>query len=112
MKARIVGGEFDGVEFEVSGATVDNIRKAEKYHDVKEYCRKSKFYFNFNATFVPAKTKGHNYDRVPLPNCNDLWTFAAFDWVKAFCEHFKGTYSCWPHHSISLDCANYLWIKI
>lgn len=112
MHARIVGGEFNGVEFEVSDTTIDNIRKVEKYQDVKKYCRENKVYSAYHVEFVAAKTGGYNYVRVPLPTCNDLWTFAAFDWVKTFCEHFNNTYSCWPHHNTGLDCVNYLWIKV
>lgn len=54
-----------------------------------------------------------NYVTVPLPNCNDTWTFAAFDWVKAFCKEFDSVgHSVYPVHYDSLDNANYLYIKI
>lgn len=113
MKARIVGGEFDGVEFQVSIETQKEIEeKMNKYYDVKEYCRKHKVFYSHDAKFVRGESSGYNYVRVPLPEANDRWSFAAFDWVKAFCSHFNKTYSPWPHHCNKLDCVRYLWIKI
>lgn len=123
MKARIVGGEFDGVGFEISLETKEKIKDSTKYSDVKEYCRKNKVYDNrtanqllpdeyTTANFIIAKGSGYNHVRVPLPQANTNWSFAAFDWVKAFCKYFEGTYNCWPHHDSNLDCVNYLWIKI
>lgn len=110
MKAKIVGGEFDGVEFQVSIETQREIEeKMDKYHDVKEYCRKYKVY-GYSAYFV--KVRSGNYVKVPLPNANDHWTFAAFDWVKKFCEHFKGIHYSYPEHRNSLDCATFLWIRV
>jgi len=110
MKARIVGGEFDGVEFEVSDATIDNIKKVGKYSDIKEYCRKNYVFSNYKASFV--EINGGNYARVPLPSANTRWTFAAFKWIKEFHKHFKGIHHCFPEHRSNLDCANYLWIRI
>jgi len=115
MKAKIVGGEFDGVEFDVSIETQEKIEeKMDKYYDVKEYCRMNRVYHNVPfAKFVPAEgNDSYNYVQVPLPNCNNGWTFAAFDWVKTFCEHFSKKYNPWPEHRSHLNCADYLWIKV
>lgn len=40
---------------------------------------------------------GNEYICVPLPNANTSWTFAAFDWVKQFCEKYPDSY---PVHNV------------
>ena len=48
------------------------------------------------------------YVKVSLPNCNPEWTFEAWDYVRRFCERYKGSY---PIHYKHLDNSNYQYIN-
>ena len=60
--------------------------------------------------FVYGHTVEHDgmYVKVPLPESNRDWTFAAWDYVRRFCERYKGSY---PTHYECNDNSNYQYIK-
>ncbi len=87
-------------------------KKNDPHYNIKKYIQEHGFYgkktslININHEW---------YIGVPLPSANDLWTFAAFDWVKTFCKRFDGNpRSVYPiHYGVNgFDNANYLYISI
>ena len=46
--------------------------------------------------------------KIPLPDCNNNWTFEVWDYVRRFCERYKGSY---PTHYECNDNSNYQYIK-
>ena len=46
--------------------------------------------------------------KIPLPDCNSCWTFEVWDYVRRFCERYKGSY---PTHYECNDNSNYQYIK-
>ena len=112
MKAKIISGEFRGTEFEISDETLKNIKK-NTADPIEEYINNHPFEYD-NRRKALKRMSPHIL--VPLPTANDNWTFAAFCWVKDFCNHFNGEkfngckYSAYPVHGPQNDNTNYLYI--
>ena len=46
---------------------------------------------------------------VSLPTCNEDWTYATWDWVKAFCKKFENAF---PIHRVGNQNHEYQYIDI
>lgn len=49
------------------------------------------------------------YIELTLPNCNDEWTFAAWDLAKAICKKYPNEW--YPYHNLQQSKANNITLK-
>lgn len=69
----------------ISTETFEKIKSNEGKDKYEIYCEENPVYADHAATIIddPVRTDCRLV-RVPLPNANTDWTFAAFNWVKNF----------------------------
>jgi len=89
-------------------------KKNNPNYEIQQYINEHRVYNTYRDASI-TKNGDCYYVRVSLPNCNNTWTFAAFDWVKAFCERFNGVdRSVYPVHycKAGFENSRFLYIKI
>lgn len=75
----------------------ENVNESQMMIRIREYVKRNRMVITDEEVTI-VDGKGDNYGkcvRVPLPNCNTQWTYASWDWVKAFIKEFP---SCYPTH--------------
>lgn len=103
--------KIDGKKIKTSDETAENFRK--------EFCKISiesaikqvgeRLDFDFRGSYLFGwVVASGEFVKVPLPYLNKEWTFAAFDYVKKFCDKFPESY---PIHSAENDNNNWIYIK-
>ena len=77
---------------------------------VKRYIAKNPFILHSEHKIINVEEESYNQVvvYVPLPNCNDTWTFQAWEWTKAFCKECN---AC-PYHDKQTKYAPHNYIKI